>query len=86
MAPFKIPDLYILLWQQDGVAFLPVLSEQLQKAKNQPGGFKLSFEWPGNFDLMWYPNIPDIFAEPLLKYLVVPGFSNLNSCICLLLL
>ncbi len=76
-AAFKIPDFiyFTLAAGALGVAFLPVLSEQLQKSKKS--AWEVSSYLLNSLGILTLlvSILLIIFAEPLLKYLVVPGFS-----------
>lgn len=76
-AAFKIPDFifFTLASGAIGVAFLPILSDQLQKSKQDAWdvtSYILNFL--GFFALVASVLLL-IFADPLMKYIVAPGFS-----------
>ena len=76
-AAFKIPDFifFTLASGAIGVAFLPILSDQLQKSKQ--GAWDVTsyiLNFLGFFALV-ASVILLIFADPLMKYIVAPGFS-----------
>jgi putative peptidoglycan lipid II flippase len=76
-AAFKIPDLvfFTLASGALGVAFLPVLSERLQKNK-QSAWDVTSYILNALAIVAFIASIVIIiFAEPLLKYIVAPGFT-----------
>lgn len=76
-AAFKIPDFifFTLASGALGVAFLPILSERLQKNKQsawEVASYILNaLAFVGFFAAL----VVIIFAEPLLRYIVAPGFT-----------
>lgn len=76
-AAFKIPDFifFTLASGALGVAFLPILSERLQKNKQSAWDVASYILNALAFVGFFAAVLVMIFAEPLIKYLVAPGFT-----------
>lgn len=76
-AAFKIPDFiyFTLASGALGVAFLPILSERLRKNKNSAWEVASYLLNALGIVTLIVSVLLMIFAEPLLRYVVVPGFT-----------
>jgi putative peptidoglycan lipid II flippase len=76
-AAFKIPDFvfFTLASGALGVAFLPILSERLQKNKQQAWEVASYILNALSVVALLASILIMIFAQPLLKYIVAPGFT-----------